>query len=625
MTCLTPEQLDALAREELPPNDAEALRAHLVACVVCMRRLDECRENEALLSNVRRVRAGRTKDQAETISHEAHPAAPGAVGAVSTSAQATLQIASRSDTPAYAYPVIEGYEILSVLHRGGQGVVYKAVQKATKRTVAIKVLLAGVGAGQRSRLRFEREIDLASSLQHGNIVTVFDSGLASGLTYLVMEHIRGQQLGEFLRENPNLTILEKLRLFERICAGLAYAHKRGVIHRDLKPGNIMVDVFGEPKVLDFGLAKAVGRDVIGGGRPVTLTREFVGTLAYASPEQTRGNPDLIDTRTDVYSLGVILYEMITGQYPYDVAGNMADVLKHIAETPAERPSAACRRASTSAGSGASRRSRRGDRIDEDLETIVLQALAKERERRYQSIDALVADIENYVQGRPIDAKRDSALYVLRKLARRNRYGAACLLLVAASLLGFAAASFHFYHGEQTARIGVARERDQLAQRNALLEAAEANLRSRLPSELLGWFLMEWRAGRTEAAQAIAVDFPQGSPHRRAVEFLLHGVFDSSTIAKLRQELGPFHDQLAEYTACEALASAGRLDDAAASCERAAEPAGTLAGHGPGSISADPRLEAAARARLADLRSGIEEGRAQAGKSPRSAGDSPGGS
>jgi non-specific serine/threonine protein kinase/serine/threonine-protein kinase len=311
---------------------------------------------------------------------------------------------------------IEGYEILSEIHRGGQGVVYKAVQLATKRTVALKVLLHGPYASPRQQHRFEREIDLVANLQHPNIVTVYDSGLTHGRHYFAMEYIHGQSLDTYL-SNTKLSIDEVLRLFQKICSAVNAAHQRGVIHRDLKPGNIRVDSVGEPHILDFGLAKAAGSD-LQGGAPVTVSGEFMGTLAYASPEQTRGDPNRVDIRTDVYSLGVILFEMLTGKYPYQVVGHMTEVLRNIAEVEPERPSTIRRQ------------------INNEVETIVLQALAKDKDRRYQTAEALARDVGRYLAGEAIEAKRDSTWYVLRKSLRRYRVAAgvavAFVFLLAAS-------------------------------------------------------------------------------------------------------------------------------------------------------------------------------------------------
>ncbi|MCH8881673.1 MAG: protein kinase [Planctomycetes bacterium] len=321
---------------------------------------------------------------------------------------------SRADD-ALAGIVIEGYEILRELHRGGQGVVFQAIQKSTKRKVAIKVLREGPYASKSAQKRFEREIELVAQLKHPNIIAIFDSGTtAGGWQYCAMDYVRGTQLNHHIRENK-LTLEETLEVFKQVCDAVQYAHHKGVIHRDLKPSNILVDSEGNAKVLDFGLAKQMIGPI---QTVVSMTQEIIGTLPYMSPEQAKGNPDHIDTRTDIYALGVILYEILTGHYPYPVVGQMADVLKHIAETPPTPPSSRW-----TPDSGVTKRSSKHLRagkcpIDDELQTVILKTLAKERERRYQSAGALAEDISHYLANEPIEAKRDSGWYVLRKTIQR---------------------------------------------------------------------------------------------------------------------------------------------------------------------------------------------------------------
>jgi serine/threonine protein kinase len=400
--CLTPMDIEKLLADTLPTEEKARAQAHLRACERCRVQLEARRADQELFGQIKR--AYRQENGSEP--HESDPTRSGVGGAAS---------------PGRNLDTIEGYDILSEIHRGGQGVVYKAVQKATKRTVALKVLLEGPYASPRQRHRFEREIDLVASLQHAHIVTVYDSGVTrDGRHYFAMEYIHGQPLNAYLSDK-NLSIDGTLRLFQQICAAVNYAHQHGVIHRDLKPSNIRVDADGQPHILDFGLAKAAGTDLTAGA-PVTVTGEFMGTLAYASPEQTKGDPRLIDIRTDVYSLGVILYEMLTGKYPYAVVGQMAEVLKNIAEAEPRKPSTIRRQ------------------IKDEVETIVLKALAKEKERRYQSAENLARDIEHYLNGEPIDAKRDSGWYLIRKSLRRYRVpvavAAAFVILLGASTVAF---------------------------------------------------------------------------------------------------------------------------------------------------------------------------------------------
>ena len=310
---------------------------------------------------------------------------------------------SAARTSPLAADSIPGYEIVRELHRGGQGVVYQALQKSTKRKVAVKVMREGPFAGPADRARFEHEVQILGQLKHPNIVAIHDSGEAAGQFFYVMDYIPGQALDAYMAAEQR-TIIETLRLFSKICAAVNAAHLRGVIHRDLKPGNIRVDPDGEPHILDFGLAKTIGD----GGRAdvMTMTGQFVGSLPWASPEQAGGVPGQIDVRTDVYSLGVILYQMLTQRFPYEVTGNMRDVLDRIIKTAPARPSTLRRQ------------------INDEVETIVLKCLAKERERRYQSAGELGRDVGRYLAGEPIEAKRDSFAYVLRKQLRRYKLPAA---------------------------------------------------------------------------------------------------------------------------------------------------------------------------------------------------------
>lgn len=316
------------------------------------------------------------------------------------------------------------FEILSEIHRGGQGIVYKAVQRTTHRTVALKVLSEGAFASPAQRMRFEREIDLVAHLNHPNIVTLYDSGVTSdGRQYFAMEYVHGVPLDRYLARDAGPVqardgagVRERLDLFATICAAVGHAHQRGVIHRDLKPGNILVDAAGEPHVVDFGLAKAPGGAGAGAdAAAMTMTGEFMGTLAYAAPEQLKGDPALIDTRTDVFALGVILYEMVTGHRPFPEQGSMLEVLKAINESNPAPPSRSVRTETPAAG-----HARMAEPINDEVDTIVLKALARDKDRRYPSADALRADVVRYLRGEPIEAKSDSSWYVLRKTLRRHK-------------------------------------------------------------------------------------------------------------------------------------------------------------------------------------------------------------
>jgi tetratricopeptide (TPR) repeat protein/tRNA A-37 threonylcarbamoyl transferase component Bud32 len=316
-------------------------------------------------------------------------------------------------------PVIPGYDDLHEIHRGGQGIVYSAVQRSTRRRIAIKVLLDGALASDAARHRFQREIDLVASLRHPNIVRIYDSGVSQPpdpRVYFVMEHIEGVPLHEFVAPARALGHRAVLHLFARIGRAVSYAHQHGVIHRDLKPSNIRIDNEGEPHILDFGLAKIAqteGSDAL--RSEVSVVGQFLGSLPWASPEQAQSDPVAIDVRSDVYSLGVILYQMLTSRFPYNVEGGLRDVLDRIVSSVPVRPSSVDRT------------------IDDEVETIVLKCLAKEPERRYQSAAELAQDVERYLAGEPIQAKRDSAWYTMRKRLRRYRMLTAAAVLLALTL------------------------------------------------------------------------------------------------------------------------------------------------------------------------------------------------
>lgn len=323
------------------------------------------------------------------------------------------------------------YRIVRLLGEGGMGTVYEAVQESTGREVALKVVRGPLLNEQQVRL-FRREVRTLALLKHPNIAAIYDAGRTDeGRHYFVMELVRGQPLDEYLRarrmqrmDRAELSL--RLQLFQQICKAIEHAHHRGVIHRDLKPVNIMV-VSGDNevspvdlriKVLDFGLARLTDADI----SMATMISEFTqiqGTLAYMSPEQARGNPDAIDLRSDIYSLGVILYELLTGQRPYDVNRVMIhQAVQVICEEAPTRPSRLLRI------------------LKGDLETIVLKTLEKEPARRYQSVTSLTEDILRYFQDQPIMARPPSATYQLRKLVRRHKGPFALAVILVAFLIGF---------------------------------------------------------------------------------------------------------------------------------------------------------------------------------------------
>ncbi len=377
------------------------------------------------------------------------------------SSRARRLVTDRGRPPAPIVDSLPGYQIQGEIHRGGQGIVYRAIQESTGRTVAIKVMLGRPLAGASDKARFDREVQILAQLKHPNIVTVHDSGSAGHASYFVMDYIEGAPLDQYVAAH-GLSVRDRLRLFARICEAVNVAHLRGVIHRDLKPGNIRIDSAGAPHVLDFGLAKHAEWEMAGdSGAAVTRTGQFVGSPPWASPEQADGRVDGVDLRTDVYSLGVVLYQLLTGQFPYNVTGSLTEIARNILTCEPKNPRVFDRR------------------LDDEVATIVLKALRKERELRYQTAGALGDDVSRYLAGEPIAAKRDSVTYIIRKQLMRHKIAVSVIAsLVLTVTIGFFV-SLSFWRqaalalDAEAAQKHIAMQNEALAQRRAERAAAEA--------------------------------------------------------------------------------------------------------------------------------------------------------
>lgn len=333
-------------------------------------------------------------------------------------------------------PTVANFVITKELGRGGMGIVYEANQLRPPRTVALKVI-RGSSAPRSQQLKlFEREIHSLARLRHPGIAGIHEAGFTEdGRPYFAMELVHGQTLKAYLADLERESISSDrkvrtiLRLFVRVCDAINYAHQRGVLHRDVKPSNIIVsdetsrsgsgsllDQGPEVKVLDFGLARIT--DVEPGETVTTETGQIRGTLAYMAPEQIRGDRAEIDTRSDVYGLGVLLFEMLTGRLPFDAKHHsVAQMARTICETDPQRPSQYV------------------NALRGDIETIVLKAIEKEPERRYQSAAALGEDVERYLVNQPILARPPSAAYQIRKLIVRHKilFSAATALLLVSTV------------------------------------------------------------------------------------------------------------------------------------------------------------------------------------------------
>lgn len=296
------------------------------------------------------------------------------------------------------------YRVLSLLGEGGMGRVFLAEQDRPRRQVALKVLRPGMTHGKNLQ-RFEQEAQLLGRLQHPGIAQVFEAGTfdhgENPQPFFAMEWIKGTPLGHHAREN-RLDIRQRLELLARICDAVQHAHEQGVIHRDLKPANILVDASGQPKILDFGVARITDSDI----QLTTIQTAYgqlVGSVPYMSPEQAAADLERLDSRSDIYALGVIGYELLSGMPPYDVSQKMIHEAVRIIREEEPTPLSSVSRVF------------RGD-----IETIVAKALEKEPDRRYASAAELAADLRRYLADEPIVARPASTIYQVKKFARRHR-------------------------------------------------------------------------------------------------------------------------------------------------------------------------------------------------------------
>jgi serine/threonine protein kinase/WD40 repeat protein len=409
--------------------------------------------------------------------------APGAAGhsTISPEMQALFDALKPEEPGDYIGP----YRLIEQIGEGGFGIVWRAEQETpVRREVALKVLKIGMDSRQIIA-RVEQERQALAMMDHPNIARVFDAGATPfGRPFFVMELVRGIPITEYC-DQTRLSTRQRLALFVQVCHAVQHAHQKGIIHRDLKPNNVLVSLHDgapAPKVIDFGLAKAVQKQLTD-KTLFTQAEQIIGTPLYMSPEQAEMNWADIDTRTDIYSLGVLLYELLTGRTPVDrmLAENLDydEIRRVIREEEPPRPSAAFRAMERDALKIIARQhgaepQKLIQSVQGDLDWITMKALEKERERRYATANDFAADAQRFLASEPIAARPPSALYRSRKFVRRHKVGVSAAFAIALALIiGLAVATWQFVEKNKAYR--AARE----------AQAAEANLRHRAEIEALG--------------------------------------------------------------------------------------------------------------------------------------------
>ena len=343
---------------------------------------------------------------------------------------------------------VGNFTIDRLLASGGMGSVYVATQDEPRREVALKLMRPGIASRSALR-RFQFEAQVLGRLHHPNIAQVFEAGShddgSGGVPYFAMEYLPDTTPITVFVESKKLRTRQRLSLFAKVCDAVHHGHQRGIIHRDLKPSNILVDSSGEPKIIDFGVARATDSD-LALTTIETSAGQLLGTLQYMSPEQCGTDPRAVDIRSDIYSLGVVLYELVCGVVPYDVGEvGILEAVRIIREQPPKRP-----------------REMRSS-LPADVETIVLKAMEKEPQRRYDSAAALAVDIRRYLNDEPIIARPASFMYQLRKFALRNKGLVVGLSVAALALVGATATSI-------VSALSEAEARATAEQKNIALEA-----------------------------------------------------------------------------------------------------------------------------------------------------------
>ena len=442
------------------------------------------------------------------------------------------------------------YEIIELIGEGGMGAVYRAARadEQYQKQVAIKIVKLGLDT-PLALARFRAERQILANLEHPNIARLLDGGTTEhGLPYVVMELIEGQPIDEFC-DTHGLSLERRLRLFRIVCLAVQYAHQHLVVHRDLKPGNVLVTKDGTPKLLDFGIAKILDTESFPGGAEPTISFLRMLTPEYASPEQVRG--DTVTTSSDVYSLGVILFLLLTGRYPYQFDSRSADaIVRAICDTQPSKPSTAARKREDkdeiSAGPLSS--AKLSKRLRGDLDNIVLMALRKDPQRRYTSAEQFAEDIHRHLESLPVLARNDTLDYRLSKFVARHKAGTAA---TAAAVVILLAALFAALLEARVARhqAQIAKQQEELAREQRTRAEKRFNDVRKLANSLIFEIhdSIKDLAGATKARELLVT---------RALEYL-DSLSQETGDPALQRELASAYDRIGDV---QGYVGAANLDD-----------------------------------------------------------------
>jgi WD40 repeat protein len=427
------------------------------------------------------------------------------------------------------------YKLLEKIGEGGFGTVWMAEQEEpVRRRVALKIIKLGMDT-REVVARFEAERQALALMDHPNIARVFDGGATdTGRPYFVMELVRGVPITKFC-DAQRLSVDERLELFMRVCQAVQHAHQKGIIHRDIKPSNVLVSLQDDrpvPKVIDFGIAKATAQRLT---EKTLFTRfhQFIGTPAYMSPEQTGANREDIDTRSDIYSLGVLLYELLTGRTPFEekklLEAGFEAILKTIREVEPPRPST---RLSTLSQEDlrvvAHQRRAEPQKLNRlvrgELDWIVMKALEKDRHRRYESASALARDLQHYLDNQPVTAAAPAAMYRFRKFVRRHRVALATATSMVALLVAGVVASTWQWRRAVVAQRGEAQQR-RVAETNAV-ERREQLVRLDVANGVRAMENEDWFGALLWFTEALRQDQP-GAPSEEMHRFRIGALLNYS--------------------------------------------------------------------------------------------------